>query len=77
VTGRHTGELAVAAARAVFTLAVADGLLEAGASSAHRVAKPRRLHRTRRALTPDELEQINLVARTGGNDITLDALLLR
>jgi integrase len=31
----------------------------------------------RRALTVGELEQINLVARTCGNDVILDALLLR
>jgi integrase len=75
--GRHAGEHVVAAARALFNRAVADGLLDAGASPAHRVAKPRRLANSRRALTPDELEQINLVARTSGNDVILDALLLR
>ena len=47
------------------------------ASPAHRVAKPRRLPNTRRALTADELDQINLAARTSGNDVVLDALLLR
>ncbi len=52
-------------------------LIAAGASPAHRVAKPRRLPSTRRALTPDELDQINLAARTSGNDAILDALLLR
>jgi integrase len=75
--GRHAGELVIAAARAVFNRAIADGLLEPGTSPAHRVAEPRRLPNTRRALTPDELEEINLVARTSGNDVILDALLLR
>ena len=75
--GRHAGELAIAAARALYTRAVADGLLEPGTSPAHRVAKPRRLPSTRRALTADELAEINLVARTTGNDVILDALLLR
>jgi integrase len=75
--GRHAGEHVVAAARALFNRAIADGLIDPGASPAHRVAKPRRLPNTRRALTPDELEQINLVARTTGNDVVLDALLLR
>ncbi|GAA2715070.1 tyrosine-type recombinase/integrase [Micromonospora olivasterospora] len=46
-------------------------------SPAHRVRKPRRLPNTRRALTPDELSDINAAARSGGNDIVLDALLLR
>src|SRR5436309_931934 len=62
--GRHAGEHVVAAARAVYTKAIADGLLGPGASPAHRVVKPRRLPSTRCALNPDELEQINLVART-------------
>src|SRR5262249_43857885 len=63
--------------RAVYGRAIADGLLDPGTSPAHRVAKPRRLPSTRRALTPDELAQINQVARTTGNDVILDALLLR
>ncbi|HZM82547.1 MAG TPA: site-specific integrase [Candidatus Limnocylindrales bacterium] len=75
--GRHAGEHAVAAARALFNLAIADGIIAAGDSPAHRVAKPRRLPNTRRALTAAELEQINQVARSSGNDAILDALLLR
>ncbi len=75
--GRHAGEHAVAAARALFNFATADGIIAAGASPAHRVAKPRRLPNTRRALTAPELDQINLAARTSGNDAILDALLLR
>ncbi|WP_432838541.1 tyrosine-type recombinase/integrase [Dactylosporangium sp. CA-092794] len=75
--GRHAGELLVAAARAFYNQAIADGLIQAADSPAHRVAKPRRLPSTRRALTPDELTDINAVARTTGNDTILDALLLR
>nr|BFE56515.1 hypothetical protein GCM10020063_010410 [Dactylosporangium thailandense] len=75
--GRHAGELLVAAARAFYNQAVADGLIQAADSPAHRVAKPRRLPSTRRALTPFELIEINQVARTTGNDTILDALLLR
>ncbi|WP_435124033.1 tyrosine-type recombinase/integrase [Micromonospora tulbaghiae] len=75
--GRHAGEHVIAAARAFYSRAVADGLIDASASPAHRVAKPRRLPSTRRALTPHELEEINAVARTSGNDVILDALLLR
>src|SRR2546429_4852996 len=67
----------IAAARAIYNRAIADGLIDAATSPAHRVVKPRRLPSTRRALTPDELEQINLAARTSGNDVILDALLLR
>jgi hypothetical protein len=47
------------------------------AVAAHRVAKPRRLPSTRRALTAWELEQINATARSCGDDVILDALLLR
>jgi integrase len=75
--GRHAGEHVIAAARAVYNRATADGYLTAAASPAHRIAKPRRLPSTRRALTPDELDQINIAARSSGNDAILDALLLR
>lgn len=75
--GRHAGEHVIAATRAFYTRAIADGLIDASASPAHRVAKPRRLPGTRRALTPHELEQINIEARISGNDVILDALLLR
>ncbi|HWM02051.1 MAG TPA: hypothetical protein VNP92_06895, partial [Actinophytocola sp.] len=49
----------------------------AGREPAHDVAEPRRLSNTRRALTAHELDQINATGRTGGNDVVLDALLLR
>nr|BFE56496.1 hypothetical protein GCM10020063_010220 [Dactylosporangium thailandense] len=75
--GRHAGDLLIAAARAFYNQAIADGLIDAADSPAHRVGKPRRLPSTRRALTPAELTDINLVARTTGNDTILDALLLR
>jgi integrase len=75
--GRHAGEHVIAAARAIYNRASADGLIDRAASPAHRVAKPRRLPSTRRALTAHELEQINAIARTSGNDVILDALLLR
>jgi site-specific recombinase XerD len=75
--GRHAGEHVIAAARAIYTRAIADGHIAANASPAHRVAKLRRLPSTRRALTTHEFDQINLTARTSGNDVILDALLLR
>jgi integrase len=67
----------IAAARALFNRAVADGLIDPAANPAHRVPKPRRLPSTRRALTADELDAINVAARCSGNDVVLDALLLR
>lgn len=75
--GRHAGEHVVAAARAIYNRAIADGLIDHKHSPAHRVAKPRRLPNTRRALTAWELEEINTTARVSGNDTVLDALLLR
>lgn len=75
--GRLAGEHVIAAPRAVYNRAIADGHIAPGASPAHRVAKPRRLPSTRRALTTRELDQINTAARTTGNDAVLDALLLR
>ena len=75
--GRHAGEHVIAASRAVFNRAVADGLILAAANPALRVPKPRRLPSTRRALTADELDAINVAARCSGNDVVLDALLLR
>lgn len=54
--GRHAGEHVIAAARAIYTRAIADGLIALPASPAHRVAKPRRLPNHRRALTHDELD---------------------
>lgn len=75
--GRHAGEHVIAAARAFFNRAVADGIIPVGASPAHQIAKPRRLPSPRRALTAHELADINAVARTSGNDTALDTLLLR
>ncbi|MEV0271434.1 hypothetical protein AB0H43_21865 [Hamadaea sp. NPDC050747] len=76
-SGRHAGEHVIAAARALFNRAVADGLIDPGACPAHQVFKPRRLPNTRRALTADELAQVNHAARASGDDVVLDALLLR
>jgi site-specific recombinase XerD len=75
--GRHAGEHLIAAARAIYNRAIADGILTTAQSPAHRVAKPRRLPSTRRALVPSELEDINHAARRSGDDVLLDAMLLR
>lgn len=75
--GCHAGELVISAARAVYTRAARDGLVALSKSPAHRIEKPRRLPSPRYALAFRQLEQINHVARTTGNDPALDALLLR
>ncbi len=54
--GRHAGEHVVAAARAIYNRAIADGLIDQNDSPAHRVVKPRQLPNTRRALTDWELD---------------------
>ncbi|MEU4482347.1 hypothetical protein AB0F68_30420 [Micromonospora sp. NPDC023966] len=64
--GRHAGEHFIAAARAFYSRAIADGYIAASDSPAHRVRKPRRLPNTRRALTPKELGEINRATRSGG-----------
>jgi integrase len=75
--GRHAAENLIAAARAIYNRAIADSLIDPRFSPAHRVSKPRRLSSTRRALTPHELVAITDTARTTGNDVILDTLLLR
>ena len=54
-----------------------DGLITEAANPARKVAKPRRLPSTRRAVPDTRLAEINQVAATTGNDPDLDSLLLR
>ncbi|WP_255421097.1 site-specific integrase [Micromonospora sp. M71_S20] len=63
--------------RCLYAYAVADGLISETANPAARVAKPRRLTSTRRALSDNQLLEINEAAAMSGNDPQLDALLLR
>jgi integrase len=57
--------------------AVADGLIAEADNPAARVAKPRRLASTRRALPDARLAAITDAAASTGNDPELDSLLLR
>jgi integrase len=75
--GRSAAEHLIAALRCLYLRAVADGLLAEADNPARKVAKPRRLPSTRRAVPDSRLEQINRVAATTGNDPVLDSLLLR
>lgn len=75
--GRSAAEHLVGALRCMYRHAVADGLIPEHANPAIRVAKPRRLPSSRRAIPPDRLEEIYEVAGSTGNDPELDALLLR
>ena len=75
--GRSAQEHLVAALRCLYQRAVDDGLIAEAENPARKVAKPRRLPSTRRAVPDTRLAQINQVAATTGDDPELDALLLR
>jgi integrase/recombinase XerC len=75
--GRSAAEHLIAAMRCLYTRAVADGLLAEADNPARKVAKPRRLPSTRRAVPDTRLAEINQVAASTGNDPALDCLLLR
>jgi site-specific recombinase XerD len=75
--GRSAAEHLIAALRCLYRRAVADGHIAEADNPARRVAKPRRLPSTRRAVPDTRLAEINQVAATTGNDPALDSLLLR
>jgi integrase len=75
--GRSAGEHLVAALRCLYRHAEDDGLIEPANNPASKVAKPRRLPSTRRAVADTRLAEINETAATTGNDPALDSLLLR
>ena len=75
--GRSAEEHLVAALRCLYRRAVDDGLIAEADNPARKVAKPRRLPATRRALPDTRLAQINEVAAATGDDPELDTLLLR
>ena len=75
--GRHAGEHVIAAARAIYSRAIADGQSTPGASPAHRVAKPRRLPSTRRALAAHELSRSTRPHAPAGTTSSSTPLLLR
>ena len=75
--GRSAEEHLVAALRCLYRRAVDDGLIAEADNPARKVAKPRRLPTTRRALPDNRLAQINQIAATSGDDPELDTLILR
>ena len=75
--GRGATEHLIAALRCLYRYAENDGHLTAADNPARKVAKPRRLPSTRRAVPDTRLAEINRIAATTGNDPALDALLLR
>jgi integrase/recombinase XerC len=75
--GRSAAEHLIAAMRCVYRHAVMDGLIREADNPAAKVAKPRRLSSTRRAIAETHLAEIIHIAATTGNDPALDALLIR
>ncbi|MEV1319382.1 site-specific integrase [Micromonospora arborensis] len=75
--GRTAVEHFISAMRCLYGYAVADGLISETANPAVRVAKPRRLASTRRALSDNQLAAINKMVANTGNDPRLDSMLLR
>jgi integrase len=75
--GRSAQEHLVAALRCLYRRAVEDGLIAEADDPARKVAKPRRLPSTRRAVPETRLAEINQIAATTGDDPELDTLLLR
>ena len=75
--GRSAEEHLVAALRCLYRRAVDDGLITEAGNPARKVAKPRRLPTTRRALPDARLAEINQIAATTGDDPELDTLILR
>jgi integrase len=73
--GRSAAEHLVAALRCLYRRAVADGYVQD--NPALKVAKPRRVPSTRRAIGDARLAEINEVAARTGDDPELDCLLLR
>src|SRR6266576_5599554 len=75
--GRSAQEHLVAALRCLYKHAIEDGLISEADDPARKVAKPRRLPSTRRAVPETRLAEINQIAATTGDDPELDTLLLR
>src|SRR5580692_1099942 len=75
--GRSAQEHLVAALRSLYQHAVDDGLIAEADNPARKVARPRRLPSTRRAVPDTRLAEINETAATTGDDPGLDTLLLR
>src|SRR5215467_6617235 len=75
--GRSAEEHLVAALRCLYHRAVDDELIGEADNPARKVAKPRRLASTRRAVPDIRLAEINEAAATTGDDPELDTLLLR
>ncbi|WP_238454856.1 integrase [Micromonospora sp. ATA51] len=70
--GRSAAEHLIAALRCLYRRPVADGFMSEAENQALKVAKPRRLPSTRRALADTRLAEINEVAASTGDDPALE-----
>jgi integrase/recombinase XerC len=75
--GRSAAENLIAALRCLYKSAEEDGFIKERDNPARKVAKPRRLPSTRRAVPDTRLKEINQIAATTGDDPELDKLILR
>ncbi len=75
--GRLASEHLIAALRCLYNHAIADDVIREADNPAAKVAKPRRLQSTRRAIPPERIAEINQAAASSGNDPQLDTLILR
>lgn len=75
--GRYAGERAVRALRALFKMAEQDNWIEHRHNPAAQLPLPRRKPSTRRALTSQEIAEINEVVPVGSRDAALDCLIMR
>ena len=75
--GRSAAENLIAALRCLYKSAEEDGFIKERDNPARKVAKPRRLPSTRRAVNDTRLAEINQIAATTGDDPELDTLILR
>lgn len=75
--GRSAEEHVISSLRCLYRRATADGFMTEAENPALKVAKPKRLASTRRALPDSRLSEIYEVAVTSGDDPELDGLLIR
>ncbi len=75
--GRSAAENLIVALRCLYKRAEEDGFIDERDNPAQKVAKPRRLPSTRRAVADTRLAEINQVAATTRDDPDLDTLILR
>lgn len=75
--GRSAAEHLIAALRCLYRHAEDDGFTDPADNPARKVAKPRRLPSSRRAVPDERLVEIHHAAATTGDDPALDTLLLR